>query len=236
MGAWTRELLQAEWWPRGGQGSAPLSTIAAASLIGCIINSAGKDFMRCIVCQNTCKQAEAGKVPYIVYFITFCLWTRKGTQWIRLTGPVRRASLQLWPASSRNKVWGELQKYSNHEVAYQGLEFCVFSTKIQELIFLQKEKKFGHTICVQEIKLDDHSDHFWPHNILISKILSFSLFFAWSPMKELRTPTLHLLDFTIHLSLLILLKSWKSNIFSVPTSGNNQNFVQHYGFYSNTHK
>jgi len=40
-------------------------------------------------------------------------------------------------------------------------------------MFLQKEKNFGHAICViQEINLDDHSDHFWPCNTLISKKLS----------------------------------------------------------------
>lgn len=68
MGAWRRELLQAEWWPRGGQGSAPLSTIAASSLIGCIINSAGEDFMGCTACQNTCKHQKL--VKYHLLFIS----------------------------------------------------------------------------------------------------------------------------------------------------------------------
>lgn len=131
---------------------------------------------------------------------------------------------------------GELQKYSNREAVYQGLKFFGFINKNMGTNISLERKKFGHKICIiQEIKLDDHSDHSWPHNILILKLLSFSLFFPMKS-KELRKPILHLLDFTIHLSLLILHKSWKSNIFLFPTSGNNQNFVQHYVFYSNTHK
>lgn len=71
MGVWARGLLQAEWRPRDGWGSATPSNIAASFPIGCTLHSAGKDFMLCIVCQNTFRKAAAGKAPYTAYCITF---------------------------------------------------------------------------------------------------------------------------------------------------------------------
>lgn len=71
MDTWTRGLLPAAWWPRDGRGSATPSSIAVSFPTGCTLNEAGKDFTLCIVCQNTCRKAAAGKASYIAYFITF---------------------------------------------------------------------------------------------------------------------------------------------------------------------
>lgn len=71
MSAQVRGLLQAEWWPRDGWGSATPSSIPSSFPIGCILNSARKDFTLYVACQNTCRKAAARKAIYIAYFITF---------------------------------------------------------------------------------------------------------------------------------------------------------------------
>lgn len=127
MSAWTRDFTQAEWWPRWEQGSAPLSTIAASSLISCIIISAGKDFMGCIVCQNTCRKAEAVKY--------YTLLTSSHSAWDLGRGPVRRASLQHWPTAAETSFGGNCR---NTAVMKQSIKdwSLFYLTKIQELTFL----------------------------------------------------------------------------------------------------
>lgn len=88
---------------KGRDGAQLPQAVAASSTTGCIINSAGKDFMWCTVCQISWR--KAGKVPYSAYFVTFCLWIWKGTQWARLADPVRK-SLQHWSSAAETRFGG----------------------------------------------------------------------------------------------------------------------------------